>query len=68
MAYGDECFFDASTLIFIECLTVFVLVFVVVGPASVIAFIIRDLGSPGLVGWIIQVCSGKRVVASRVIK
>lgn len=29
-------------------------VFVVVGPASVIAFIIRDLGSPGLVGWIIQ--------------
>ena len=31
------------------------MVYVVVGAASVIAFIIRDLGDPGLAGWIIQV-------------
>jgi hypothetical protein len=31
------------------------LVFVVVAAGSVIAFIIRDLGEPGLAGWIIQV-------------
>lgn len=31
-------------------------VFVVVGASNVIAFIIRDLGQPALVGWIIQVC------------
>jgi Kef-type K+ transport system membrane component KefB len=30
-------------------------VFVVVGASNVIAFIIRDLGQPALVGWIIQV-------------
>jgi hypothetical protein len=30
-------------------------VFVVVGAANVIAFIIRDLGEPAIVGWIIQV-------------
>jgi hypothetical protein len=30
-------------------------VFVVVGAANVIAFIIRDLGQPAIVGWIIQV-------------
>jgi hypothetical protein len=30
-------------------------VFVVVAAGSVIAFIIRDLGEPGLAGWIIQV-------------
>lgn len=30
-------------------------VFVVVGASNVIAFIIRDLGEPALVGWIIQV-------------
>ena len=29
-------------------------VFVVVGASNVIAFIIRDLGEPALVGWIIQ--------------
>jgi hypothetical protein len=31
------------------------LVFVVVAAGSVIAFIIRDIGHPGLAGWIIQV-------------
>ena len=31
-------------------------VFVVVAAGSVIAFIIRDLGEPGLAGWIIQAC------------
>jgi len=30
-------------------------VFVVVGAANVIAFIIRDLGQPAIVGWVIQV-------------
>lgn len=30
-------------------------VFVVVGSSNVIAFIIRDLGQPAIVGWIIQV-------------
>jgi hypothetical protein len=30
-------------------------VFVVVAAGSVIAFIIRDLGEPGIAGWIIQV-------------
>ncbi len=30
-------------------------VFVVVGASNVIAFIIRDLGDPALVGWVIQV-------------
>jgi hypothetical protein len=42
------------------------LVFVVVAAGSVIAFIIRDLGNPGLAGWIIQVilicCTSKRIV------
>jgi MFS family permease len=32
-------------------------VFVVVAAGSVIAFIIRDLGEPGIAGWIIQVLS-----------
>lgn len=35
------------------------LVFVVVAAGSVIAFIIRDLGHPGLAGWIIQVRGGQ---------
>lgn len=35
-------------------------VFVVVGPGNVISFIIRDLGDPALVGWIIQVSHKKR--------
>jgi len=30
-------------------------VFVVVGPGNVISFIIREIGDPALVGWIIQV-------------
>jgi Kef-type K+ transport system membrane component KefB len=34
-------------------------VFVVVGAANVIAFIIRDLGQPAIVGWVIQVIYSK---------
>jgi len=30
-------------------------VYVVVGPGTVIAFVIRDIGDPALAGWIIQV-------------
>ncbi|KAI0177586.1 major facilitator superfamily domain-containing protein [Pestalotiopsis sp. NC0098] len=41
-------------VVFITCFAIMAQVFVVVSAGSVIAFIIRDLGSPGLSGWIIQ--------------
>ncbi|KAI1855794.1 hypothetical protein JX265_012239 [Neoarthrinium moseri] len=41
-------------VVFITCFAIMAQVFVVVAAGSVIAFIIRDLGSPALAGWIIQ--------------
>jgi Kef-type K+ transport system membrane component KefB len=39
-------------------------VFVVVGAANVIAFIIRDLGQPAIVGWVIQVTLSANLTTS----
>lgn len=47
----DVNFGDAQ----LTCFSIMAQVFVVVGASNVIAFIIRDLGDPALVGWIIQV-------------
>ncbi|KAK6070464.1 PEP5 [Seiridium cupressi] len=41
-------------VVFITCFAIMAQVFVVVAAGSVIAFIIRDLGSPSLAGWVIQ--------------
>ncbi|KAH8774979.1 major facilitator superfamily domain-containing protein [Hyaloscypha finlandica] len=41
-------------VVLISCFAVLAQVFVVVGSSNVIAFIIRDLGDPAIVGWIIQ--------------
>lgn len=41
-------------VVFISCFAVMAQVFVVVAAGSVIAFIIRDLGSASISGWIIQ--------------
>ncbi|KAF8862496.1 MFS general substrate transporter [Acephala macrosclerotiorum] len=54
----DDIHIDLSwrswVVVFISCFAVMAQVFVVVGASNVIAFIIRDLGEPALVGWIIQ--------------
>jgi hypothetical protein len=42
-------------------------VFVVVGAANVIAFIIRDLGEPAIVGWIIQVTAIQPIIIDRLL-
>lgn len=41
-------------VVFVACFAIMAQVFVVVAAGSVIAFIIQDLGSPALSGWIIQ--------------
>ncbi|KAG8625437.1 hypothetical protein KVT40_007188 [Elsinoe batatas] len=41
-------------VVFISCFAIMAQVYVVVAAGSVIAFIIRDLGEPGIAGWIIQ--------------
>ncbi|KAL9115355.1 MAG: hypothetical protein Q9227_000676 [Pyrenula ochraceoflavens] len=41
-------------VVFVTCFAITAQVFVVTAAGSVIAFIIRDLGEPGLSGWIIQ--------------
>ncbi|KAF2224609.1 major facilitator superfamily domain-containing protein [Elsinoe ampelina] len=41
-------------VVFIACFAIMAQVYVVVAAGSVIAFIIRDLGEPGIAGWIIQ--------------
>ncbi|KAL5331986.1 hypothetical protein ACEPPN_001529 [Leptodophora sp. 'Broadleaf-Isolate-01'] len=41
-------------VVFMTCFAIMGQVFVVVGPGNVISFIIRELGDPALVGWIIQ--------------
>ncbi|KAH6661737.1 major facilitator superfamily domain-containing protein [Halenospora varia] len=41
-------------VVFMSCFAVMAQVFVVVAAGNVIAFIIRDLGEPALVGWVIQ--------------
>ncbi|KAG4412715.1 hypothetical protein IFR04_014146 [Cadophora malorum] len=41
-------------VVFMTCFAVMAQVFVVVGPGNVISFIIREIGDPALVGWIIQ--------------
>ena len=42
-------------VVFVTCFAIMDQVFIVVAAGSVIAFIIRDLGEPGIAGWIIQV-------------
>lgn len=41
-------------VVFVACFAIMAQVFVVVAAGSVIAFIIQDIGSPELAGWIIQ--------------
>ncbi|KAF3024162.1 hypothetical protein E8E14_008396 [Neopestalotiopsis sp. 37M] len=57
-AQQDAIHIDLSwrswVVVFITCFAIMAQVFVVVAAGSVIAFIIRDLGSPSLSGWIIQ--------------
>ncbi|ETS83571.1 hypothetical protein PFICI_05447 [Pestalotiopsis fici W106-1] len=57
-AQQDAIHIDLSwrswVVVFITCFAIMSQVFVVVAAGSVIAFIIRDVGSPSLSGWIIQ--------------